>query len=325
MVSLFLLYFLFLSPSLIFSTRFSFLSSGKWEVGDEVPCNHYMCTPKPNTLTWKSDHPQWKYYFHEEACSALIQKGLKKIYFYGDSYMRQIYSAMLITLNGDYQYGSIGDPKTYSNCQYHRQFNERGCGQREYNQNGTVCNGKIILEPALCGLENLDACKDDGIAILFSFGNHHFGPNRYGVNNATAFQHLFQSSLCPAIGNAALTVTGDVNKCSVWWVSTHARYIAYFLDESPASVDSFNEEMKEFFESRKCGNTNYIDVYNMTNSLIHHVLKDRQDEALASQLSYDKVHWGMEVNLLKAQIILNALLLAPVKKSKWKSLIENQD
>eukprot|EP01033_Poteriospumella_lacustris_P006438 gene6438-4633_t len=25
-------------------------------------------------------------------------------------------------------------------------------------------------------------------------------------------------------------------------------------------------------------------------------------------LSYDRVHWGMEVNLIKAQIVLNAIL-----------------
>eukprot|EP00595_Chromulina_sp_UTEXLB2642_P002930 CAMPEP_0196766134 /NCGR_PEP_ID=MMETSP1095-20130614/19009_1 /TAXON_ID=96789 ORGANISM="Chromulina nebulosa, Strain UTEXLB2642" /NCGR_SAMPLE_ID=MMETSP1095 /ASSEMBLY_ACC=CAM_ASM_000446 /LENGTH=46 /DNA_ID= /DNA_START= /DNA_END= /DNA_ORIENTATION= len=28
----------------------------------------------------------------------------------------------------------------------------------------------------------------------------------------------------------------------------------------------------------------------------------------AEKMTYDRVHWGMEVNLLKAQIIINALV-----------------
>jgi hypothetical protein len=38
-----------------------------------------------------------------------VAKGIKKILFSGDSYMRQIYAATLITLKGDYLHGSI-DP-----------------------------------------------------------------------------------------------------------------------------------------------------------------------------------------------------------------------
>jgi hypothetical protein len=67
-------------------------------------------------------------------------------------------------------------------------------------------------------------------------------------------------------------------------------------------VKSYNEGMREFFRGGQCGEVNYIDVYNMTASFGEH------HKDIASKYSYDMVHWGMEVNLLKAQIILNALV-----------------
>ena len=60
--------------------------------------------------------------------------------------------------------------------------------------------------------------------------------------------------------------------------------------------------MHEFIKSRKCDDLNYIDVYNITESLS---LNHREQ---AEKMSYDQVHWGFEINLWKAQIVLNALI-----------------
>ena len=58
--------------------------------------------------------------------------------------MRQMYAAMLITLNGDYRYGSIKDSTVSPQCEYHRQFFEKKCGTRDLNHYGVVCGGKVI-------------------------------------------------------------------------------------------------------------------------------------------------------------------------------------
>jgi hypothetical protein len=93
--------------------------------------------------------------------------------------------------------------------------------------------------------------------------------------------------------------------CSIWWVSTHYRLRAIFDDEKPDMVREYNLGMRRFFEDQKrCGPINYIDVYNMTADL---AVNHRED---ALKMTYDQVHWGVEVNLLKAQVILNALLQA---------------
>jgi hypothetical protein len=60
--------------------------------------------------------------------------------------------------------------------------------------------------------------------------------------------------------------------------------------------------MREYFESAgRCGSVNYIDVFNLTSQLALTLTPE------AETLTYDGVHWGLEVNLIKAQLILHAL------------------
>ena len=49
--------------------------------------------------------------------------------------------------------------------------------------------------------------------------------------------------------------------------------------------------MRAYFDSGGCGAVNYIDVYNMTSALA------LQLPAEAEKLTYDGVHWGMEVSI----------------------------
>ena len=91
----------------------------------------------------------------------------------------------------------------------------------------------------------------------------------------------------------------------MFWVSTHYRLRQIYWDESVELVRDYNERMRSFFDSQTCGEFNYIDVYNMTAALA------TQYNSEAVQMSYDQVHWGLEVNLVKAQIVLNALAVTP--------------
>jgi hypothetical protein len=67
--------------------------------------------------------------------------------------------------------------------------------------------------------------------------------------------------------------------------------------------------MRAFFDGGGCGPVNYIDVYNLTSTLAMELREE------AERMTYDGVHWGMEVNLLKAQIILHALASAATSSS----------
>lgn len=270
--------------------------------------------------------PPFKLYNNVTACDALLEKGIGMIFFSGDSYMRQIYAAMLITLSGDYRYGSIKDPEASPHCEYHRQFFEKKCGTHSLNHYGEPCGGKIKLDPILHQLpykKDLDLCtRSSKTVIMWSFGNYNvvngranFNMNggRRGVNNATEYRKLMDSHICPAVRQRPVD-----DPCSLYWVSTHYRMKGYFPDETSDQVKGFNEGMRSFFRSGPgsghsnnddksvCGEVDFIDVYNMTANLA-----ERHAEE-AVKLTYDEVHWGMEVNLIKAQIILNTLINNPL-------------
>jgi len=170
---------------------------------------------EPNT----TDH--FIYYNATTGCDALVNKGIKAIHFHGDSFMRQIYSAMLITLSGDFAYGSIRDKNAFPQCNYQRQFFEKKCGLKELNHNGTTCDGRVFLDPMLVGFDKLDECRP-GYVKLWSFGNHRLGKGRYGVNDAKAYIELFASAnnICPKVMQAEKA--GKMNghhhdkACSIW-------------------------------------------------------------------------------------------------------------
>lgn len=287
----------------------SYTSNGVWSNVTSSCRDRHLCNHETN-LTWNQNtNPLPKYYNNISSCDALVQKGIKIIFFHGDSYMRQIYAAMLITLRGDYKYGSLASSTATPHCSFNHQFNEKTCGVYQLDHQGKVCDGRIHLEPFLNFFDSTRDCQlSNGSVVLWSFGNHkctRYG--RTGVNNATELQGCFEGGICKDLKNHEsddkyshrIKPNGT---CSVWWISTHHRVRGYFEDETPERVEGFNEGMREYFDQGRCGNVNYIDVYNMTSRLVN----DHNSEART--MTYDNVHWGMEVNLIKAQIVLNALL-----------------
>lgn len=230
--------------------------------------------------------------------------------FYGDSYMRHIYAAMLITLSGNFKDGSLANPESTPHCRYQTQFSEKSCNTFSMNHNGRVCGGKIHLDPLLTGFSEMRECsKQNGTVALWSFGNHQLSRGRVGINNATAFSDFFSQTVCPLMKEAKVKGgnTGAIaGTCSVWWVSTHQRLVAHYEDEVPERVLGYNLGMRKYFDEDNCGNVNYVDVYNMTEKLTQN-----HTDLAKQHMSFDHVHWGMESNLQKAQIILNGLLSSP--------------
>ena len=297
--------------------------TGEWRKpqGSEQLCGkQHLCAD--GDITWvSSNHPT--IFNVDNVCDELINAGIRRIDFHGDSFMRQIYAAILITLNGNYRNGSIADSdfaraNGAKACVYDKQFAEKLCGVRSLNHSPKVCDGKITLDPMLIGVDNLNQCTNhgNGSIILFSWGNYKVGNGggRHGVNDASAYSQFFEDSgLCPAIrardeqrGAAGRRKLRSAKSkrlpCGIYWVSTHYRLVAHFPDEKESIVKAYNEGMRRFFASGKCGDVNYIDVYNMTASFGEH------HRDIAAKYSYDQVHWGFQVNLIKAQIILNALI-----------------
>lgn len=138
--------FLLFDASLLKTASVSFTANGRWGPLSDMTSDikytntslcgdRYMCTP--SNLTWIPDYNNI-IYDAQSGCKALLEKGITNIIFHGDSYSRQMYAAMLITLNGDYRYGSLSNPSNSPLCEYRNQFNEKGCGTLQLNHNGVV-------------------------------------------------------------------------------------------------------------------------------------------------------------------------------------------
>lgn len=303
-------------------------SKGVWaqSTNPDFECSElHLCTHLNETFYLKGETGsggESPFFDREKGCALLEREGIRKIYFVGDSYMRHIYQAMMITLSGDFEQGSvpahIREHEKYNkmDCAYHRQFIAKNCSDEDRFRPTFVCpensGGSVEMIPYkefYYSMENLNHCRDDaeGTVTLWTGGNHAIGRGRNTVNNYETYQWKYNETICPVNRKISPHIKGAgpagsfKQRCSLWWVSTHYRLHAYFREEIPLRVIEFNEYMRMFMEDgHDCGNVNYIDVYNMTEKLATNVTHD------AKPLSYDSVHWSMEVNLMKVQLLLHA-------------------
>ena len=119
-----------------------------------------------------------------------------------------------------------------------------------------------------------------------------------GINDPVEYQKKFLKDpyLCSALNEKSS------DDCALFWVSTHARPHQKYHDEGEEQIQRYNEGMRSFFEQGGCGkHTGYIDVYNMTATLL------RQYNADATYMASDTSHWGMVVNLVKFQLMMHEL------------------
>jgi hypothetical protein len=167
--------------------------------------------------------------------------------------------------------------------------------------------------------------KVNNSMVLISFGNHPTGGGRFGINNASAQMEKFHPG-CSTFSNkpsplVLSTLSENKSKSMskgkskskslkhfMYWVSTHARPKALYRDESPQVVERFNNQMRSFIESGTCtSDTLFIDVFNMTKSLLQLNSSKKEKEDINTKLTPDGVHWGKNVNMLKTQIILSEM------------------
>jgi len=250
-------------------------------------------------ITWSLP----RIFTNHDTCGLFNAMGKKRVYFVGDSFMRQIYSAMLLTTTGDFEHGAIKEKE----CSGEEQFADSNC--RKYLEHKrSICNDSVTFHFVstvsdsgyFTGKCSQDMCRS-GSLIIWSEGSHPVfldRMSRYGVYDPLAyyFRRILPSEIC------------SQKLSNVFWISAHARPTLpgkyNVVDEVPSRVKQFNLDMRSYISRNECWNLNYINVYNMTESLIDrflgHNLKD-------FGLTYDGVHYGMYVNLIKAQIILNSL------------------
>lgn len=289
---------------------------GEWRTSAEL--DHQLHLSVLGNITWDLKER----YDSAKACGLLQYAGLKTVHFIGDSYVRQIFAAAVITFTGDYQLGAVTEPT----CSGEAQFEDKNCRKYMITEK-TVCGGNISLSHKL-HLNFDGACVhtlcDPGSLIIWGGGAHGISPNketRYGVYNAYAYytRRIRVSELC--------------RSCRpIIWLSTHARPtlpdMYFFDDEDPSYIRTYNQNMRSYIAKGECSNFHFVDVYNMTASLVskfdRHGIKELR-------VTYDGNHYGRTINLLKVQVLLNYLsvffsstnnssLIAP---RRWSTIDQN--
>ena len=157
----------------------SYAPGGLWVdiegTDDDYMCkNHFQCVLGHNT--WKATGAH--FFKARDACEALTSRGIQSIYFFGDSFMRQIYAATLLSLNGNYKNGTLHNDIDGDRigCSFREQFNEKRCGVHQLNRDGRVCGGNVHLRFMQQDMMSLDVCHDErnsspgSAVVLFSQG-----------------------------------------------------------------------------------------------------------------------------------------------------------
>lgn len=284
--------------------------TGEWIKGSKDQCNNYhLCTYK-NNLTWVENRNPMNELNRSVLspsllCDRLTNKGIKRISFNGDSYMRNLFHSFVIFMSNEYERSVYRNH--LEDCTFHRDTLNCSVGFPLSFTSANICDKKIKINVKVSHHKHffdLSECNpENGTIVVFSYGNHAF-QQREGVNDPQMHIRYYQQNHCSRLKKYLGSGRGDIGeKCSVWWMSTHQRFSYLYKDEKPEKIDHFNRKMRDFFQSGQCGPINYIDVFNMTQKLVDNHLKE------AYKMTYDGMHWGTNVNLIKLQILFRALNL----------------
>ena len=258
-------------------------------------CQLHVCTPQGYTANIPA-LPR------KDACAALLERNITKIRFGGDSFVRHLYVALVLWLSGNYRDGALR-PQHDKICLYGGQFEEKRC-RLQLGLQKTICDGKIRVSlgygawyrPVLQDLVANDI-------MIWSGGNHPttgvYGcpQNRVlnGQNHAGMVDKAVLSKVCvPAFRQLA--------KKKLFWIHPHEHIVAHCWYETNAYTEQYVREMNTKLQ-HTCGlplSHLLAEPRRITSALVN--------RSEANDMTYDGMHWGMEVNLLKIQSTLLSIL-----------------
>ena len=311
---------------------------GHWAPSTVDACRMHLCTP--NNYTWvmprtsSPSAPPPPFFNSSTACSLLEKLNIKHVYFHGDSLIRQMFQAFLITLSGDFAKGSFShemlhNPRYVSKCHGRYQF-EIICSQATAPHDRPpqrTCGGRVHVWGQGRPTDPSDHVfpshtRDGRSLVLWSEGSHPLypikilGSNRSddGRFNSSAYSDKFLShyKFCNNSNSSVHSLNFSNMETRVVWVSTHYRPgpIVHPTENNKYS-NLYNREMRNKMQGNDCPccKLEYIDVYNMTKKLFF--ISGLNHSIITENMVVDHLHYSMNVNLIKAQIILHHLYDTP--------------
>lgn len=262
------------------------MTTEEWVADQTCVDSQWYCTP--SMKSWSPEK------YSRDPCKTL--KG-KRVAFVGDSYARHAYIAFLSWLSDNYQHAALGKIHDLD-CEYENQYSEKKCREKIIHAK-TVCDGHTNVSLFYGHAPHVDSAKiQHHDMIVWSIGRHPYDGNyshRLGVNDAYAMYTGFFGPRCESYNS---TLLAEFCK-KVVWLDTHVRVMPHHADEN------YNQELKFHIEAptwifRSCNVQRFASAWDATDRLVSNHISDAQ------KMSFDGVHWGSAVNLLKAQAVLKA-------------------
>ena len=294
----------------------------KWEYDESCVNTRYNdCTP--------TSHLRYPHVIHSDPCELLQQNNVKSIKFVGDSFVRHIYVATVLWLSGNYINGAL--KRNYKHgvlCHGEGQFEEKLC-RMELSFDTRVCNNtvRLYLKYGAWPMVTPEDLQNNDF-VVWGGGNHPTNENyqtRHGTNNAAIVSKEKIQPLCNKIANRNLHDKLEMRK-NLIWANTHVQYFSIWPTNQTWPFQS-HEYLKryhgavhdEFIKHCTGSNDNIVgngttianifkgsvSVWNATRDL---ALNHKED---AANMTYDKMHWGMNVNLLKAHELIRVMFDHP--------------
>lgn len=278
---------------------------GRW-LPSPVFCSGPMSSYcSPASWTWSDNREVMS---PAEACGLLLRisssnrNNITRVLFVGDSNVRHAYQAFAMSLNGDYERGSVR-PDAPQRCTGNGQFEQAPC--RREVPSFDACGGSVrldlewrqndhwyMLHPDLHSRSRADVIVWYTVPphspALGGDIVHGRARKHYGNCSASALENVVLSRVCTPETLRQLP--------PVLVLSPHLP----LHDTDPITLEAYSRRAAQMLRDQ-C-NFVPVDVYTLTAALVRELPREE-----ANALTHDGGHWSRAVSLWKAQMLLRAL------------------
>lgn len=302
------------------------LASGRWVLDNGSVCD---TPPRSNEcLSAESGHP--RYFYNQTAsadpCSRLAGTS---ILFVGDSYVRHVYQAMAAILSGNHHNAALVEAAP-SECHDSNQIKLTVC-RFHLKKDISVCAGRASISARIAHTPIPRIYAADFLVydiIVWGFGNHpsdsaYGDPDRPTISDADSYATDILIPTCRCIPSIAISTQIESllvdyhGNCTPWCTNWSNRVVflqnhyrpkpgdGRYAGESRDAQDKYYRRMP-LAVKEVCNITRVVDTYAPTREFT--LLNESGFDPLVH--SMDPAHWGWTMNLVKARILINALLPA---------------
>ena len=241
------------------------------------------------------------------ACGMLASKNLTTIHMIGDSFVRHAYIALGMVLADDYDEAMLAPDwraRVAVPCGGDAIFGLKECRPLLRNSVRVCHGGRVTLTFKEHGQASPAMLRESSV-VVWGDSNHPVDMNytsRCGIHDADIFTRAILEPRCPAIVAQNLSA-------KLVWLGTHrrlgpvnGRWAEPHFDEELESVHAFLRQLGPVLGCL-CGVSRFVDTWGFTSALVRQ-LPSNESEAL----TFDGVHWQRAVNVIKAHLLLKAIL-----------------